>query len=107
MKNYVALLLLLLFVVLSPSCNKGCEETPSDALQDATITAYDLALCACCGGYFVDIDGTTWRFETLPPNSGIDLNPPNALPMKVRVRWQPKSPRCREDLIEILEIEKR
>ncbi len=99
MKKHCILFLFTL-ALATIACNK---KNDNDTLEAATITQQDLSLCACCGGYFIEIDGIKRRFETLPSNSTIDLQT-STLPLAVKVRWQEKPERCREDLIDILEI---
>jgi hypothetical protein len=110
MKKISLIALLCAVWCLTPGCEKNREApAPPTTLQDAVITDYDLTLCACCGGFFIKIQGVekTMRFYTLPEGSNLELLKPGTLPLNVRVKWRDQSPRCREDLIEILQIEKR
>jgi hypothetical protein len=99
MKKHCILFLFAL-ALATIACNK---KNDNDTLEAATITQKDFTYCACCGGYFIEIDGIKRRFEALPSNSTIDLQT-STLPLAVKVRWQEKPERCREDLIDILEI---
>lgn len=73
--------------------------------SEGTITGFDLAMCACCGGYFIEIDGEQYRFyeENLPNNHQLDLN---ALPVDVQLNWDEPTNECTR-IIEITEIEER
>lgn len=81
------LLLLIFFTGLMISCEKTKYE------NTATITGADLAMCACCGGYFIDIEGTQYRFEKteLPANFTFS---DSQLPMKVELDWESKALSC-------------
>jgi len=41
--------------------NYSCDKEEYD--YTATITGTDIAMCACCGSYFIEIDGIQYRFE--------------------------------------------
>jgi hypothetical protein len=87
----------------------GCRKTHNDKgdYKDlGIITATDMRMCACCGGYFIDINGTTHRFyeENLPPNN-LSLSPDN-LPMKVKLDWQEAASACGNELITVTRIAK-
>jgi hypothetical protein len=100
-------LLILCALLLLFSCKKdgNCSGT-KDASHSGVITSADMRMCACCGGYFIQIEGVTWRFfqESLPPNN-LQLTTEN-LPMKVRLDWAPTAQGCMNDLITITKIEK-
>ena len=40
----------------------------------ATITGYDMTMCACCGGYVLKMDNgdNSFRFNNFPANSLVD-----------------------------------
>ncbi len=69
----------------------SCEKTKYE--NTGTITGSDLALCPCCGGYFIDIEGTQYRFEKseLPDNFSFE---DNQLPLKVELDWELKTGGC-------------
>jgi hypothetical protein len=95
-KNCIVFLFTLALATIA--CNKN-----NDTLEAATITQRDFSYCACCGGFFIEIDGVQRRFETIPSSSTIDLQT-ITLPLEVKVRWQEKQERCKDDLIDILEM---
>lgn len=80
-------LLLLISGLLALSCEKVKYE------NTGTITGADLALCACCGGYFIDIDGTQYRFEKTELPEGFTFED-NQLPMLVELDWELKTDGC-------------
>jgi len=52
----------------------GCKKpTTSDFQSNGIITGVDTKMCACCGGWYIQIDNVTYEFETLPADSNIDL----------------------------------
>jgi len=70
----------------------SCEK---ENYQDTgIITGPDISLCACCGGYFIEIDGETYRFEKteLPGYFTFD---DKQLPVKVELNWQLKNSSCK------------
>ncbi len=86
------------FLAVLATCDKN-----DLGYSDATITGSDMRECMCCGGWYIEIDGSTYRFNTLPPGSGVDLNT-SKLPLKVMVKWQKSPQPCLGDEIIINEI---
>jgi hypothetical protein len=82
-KFYFLLLLILLFW--------GCEKTKFEST--GTITGADMAMCACCGGYFIDIEGTRYRFEKseIPNKFTFDEE---ELPLRVELNFDLKTGGC-------------
>ncbi len=111
MKKIMHFLLVGGLALLAIACERVNEDPapPENQWTDAVVVTYDLTLCACCGGFFIDIKGQSQRrrFETLPEGSNLDLFKSGVMPLNVRIQWREKMPRCREDLIEVLKIEKR
>jgi hypothetical protein len=99
MKKTLLLVLLITFTLIS------CKKDPPTE-YNGTLTGYDMRECACCGGIFIEIDKSIYRFENLPPNSGIDLTV-DTFPINVVVEWHKKSPQCMGDEIIIDKIRKR
>jgi hypothetical protein len=81
------LIFLLIFITFILSCEKTKFE------NTGTITGADIAMCACCGGYFIEIEGTRYRFEKseLPTNFTFD---DNQLPIVVELNWELKKEVC-------------
>jgi hypothetical protein len=81
-------IVLLLFAMLTVF---GCEKT--EYKNTGTIIGADMTLCACCGGYFIDIEGTQYRFqkEELPGNFNFN---DNQLPLSVELNWERKTETC-------------
>lgn len=55
--------------------------------SDGIITGPDIRMCACCGGYYIQIDTVTYEFNSLPDNSDIDLQK-ETFPLAVKLDWQ-------------------
>ena len=51
------------------------------------ITGPDFRMCACCGGWYIRIDGIVYEFDTLPVDSKIDLQN-EKFPFTVIIDWQ-------------------
>lgn len=93
------LILVLSLSFLSISSCKKDDEYQSDGI----ITGQDLSLCGCCGGWFIEIDNTTYRFYELPQGSDFTLD--NAtFPVTVKLNWKMMDNACLGDEILIEDI---
>jgi hypothetical protein len=72
-----------IFVVLI-CCRKGNSD---DYKSNGIITGGDFRMCACCGGWFIQIDNTIYEFDKLPDNSKINLDT-ESFPVYVKLDWQ-------------------
>lgn len=80
-KKIFFIVLLLTVIILS------CEKEKDDNYQStAVITGPDLRECICCGGYFIELDDSTYNFDTLPTSSQIDLAT-ETFPLRVKLDW--------------------
>jgi len=52
-----------------------------------------MAMCACCGGYFIEIEGTKYRFEKSELPDGFTFED-NELPLTVELNWKIKTEVC-------------
>jgi len=94
--------LLLLFLIAFASCSME-----NDLYSDSgTITGFDVRECACCGGYFIEIESITYRFYNLPDNSKLNLENPD-FPIFVNLNWMKDPNACLGDEIIVLNIEER
>jgi hypothetical protein len=91
--QYVVVLLIFLFC---------CQR--NDYRSEGTILGYDARMCACCGGWFIKIDTTTYEFESLPAGSKIDLQN-ETFPFNVKLDWllSDRAP-CPDKFISITKI---
>lgn len=94
--------LIITVLILFSACS---EEVNSDFKDIGTITGEDFRRCMCCGGWFIDINSETYRFDELPGNSHIDLTM-EQLPIKVHLDWVIDENACLGDEIIIERIEK-
>lgn len=104
MKTIKLILILCISVISLLSCEKeSSENTPE---TNAIIQGYDLSLCACCGGWIINIEGNEDRdrFSQLPANSGIDLDKAE-FPLSVKIEWSESDAFCdRGIIIESIQI---
>ncbi len=79
----------MIFSLLIFSCEKD------EFKSTATITGADMALCACCGGYFIDIEGIQYRLDKdkLPGNFTFD---DNQLPLTVDLDFDQNVAYCKD-----------
>jgi len=68
-----------------------CEKIKFE--NTAVITGADMAMCACCGGYFIDIEGISYRFEKSELPADFTFND-TELPLKVELNWNLKQNQC-------------
>lgn len=96
MKNLIFLILLLALIC-------GCKQEP--CFDDSgTIIGFDARKCMCCGGWFIQIENDTLRFDQLPEGTDVILENP-IYPIEVRLDWHPKDPQCLGDEIIVTRME--
>lgn len=82
----------------------SCRDDENPLQSTGLITGPDYAYCACCGGYFIEIADSIYRFDNLPSSSDIDL-PNTTFPILVNLDWLHER-KCGEfQYIEITRIE--
>jgi hypothetical protein len=101
MKTFLRIILVF-SLIFAISCKKE-----TDITSIGKITGPDMRMCACCGGWFINIDNAVYVFDQLPPNSGIDLNT-EKFPIAVKVAWRKNTTRCTagNEAIDIIQIAK-
>ena len=79
------------FLFFSALLILSCEKDKYEST--GTITGADMAMCACCGGYFIEIGATKYHFEKieLPSNFKFD---DEQLPLNVDLDWKLKTETC-------------
>lgn len=95
---FIGVILLLAF--------SSCSEDGSEFMSNGTITGIDFRECVCCGGYFIDINDSTYRFFTIPANSEVQLEN-TVFPIYVKLDWVKADTVCLGDEIKVLRIQKR
>ena len=87
------ILLLTFFVIIFPACTQDKSTDAEDKFQsDGIITGEDYRECMCCGGWFIVIADSTYRFDQLPDGSNIDLrnrSEERRVGKECRSRWSP------------------
>ena len=79
------------FLLFFTSLLLGCEKTRYE--NTGTITGADMAMCACCGGYFIDIKDIKYRFEKSELPAGFTFND-EQIPLRVELYWELKNDVC-------------
>jgi hypothetical protein len=97
-KLYLIVFFFLLFI---SACNKETDE-----MDEGRITGPDLRECACCGGWFIEISDSTYRFYDLPPNSDLNLEK-ESFPIDVELIWKIDKDACMGDEILVEFIRKK
>jgi hypothetical protein len=98
-KNAIMLIIILTGVLIA--CEKE-EKYQSSGI----ITGPDIRACICCGGYFIEIDNSTYNFDTLPASSAINLET-ETFPITVNLDWSFDRNCGGIQYIEIIKIVKR
>ena len=80
------------------SCRKE-----ANTLDSGTITGQDPRMCMCCGGWFIVIRDTTWRFDQVPSDCTIDFATAT-YPMNVKLEWKKKDTVCLGDEIKVIRM---
>ena len=94
------LVLIIIIMAVFAFCHKD------NYMSEGIIIGPDLRDCACCGGWYIKIDTTTYEFESLPANSKIDLQN-EQFPIIVSLNWQlSQRAACPSKFIDILAIRK-
>ena len=86
-------------LLLSISCSMEEDSYKSSGI----ITGVDVRECSCCGGYYIDIEGNTYRFYEIPQNSNLKLDN-QVFPVYVKLDWNPDPNACLGDEIIITRI---
>ena len=83
------------FILIIPACTKDKSTDAENKFQsDGIITGADYRKCMCCGGWFIDIADSTYRFYELPDGSSIDLRN-ETMPLEVRLDWHNNDKPCK------------
>lgn len=105
MKTLVFFCIFLILII--PACNTDKSTNSEDKFKsDGVITGANYRDCACCGGWFIDIADSTFRFDLLPDGSSLDLMN-ETFPVEVRLDWHRKDFQCLGDEIIVDKIRKK
>ncbi len=95
--------IILLLTIFCIACKDDDEGLKIDS-DFGVVTSADFRLCACCGGWFIEIEDQLYRFYELPENS-ISISD-EEFPLRVDVKWELDQDGCMGDEIIITSIEK-
>ena len=99
MKQFIHTLILMLLIIIA-----SCSSEDDLFRSNGKITGIDSRECACCGGYFIEIENITYRFYNLPDNSKLNLGNPT-FPIFVNLDWIKDPNACLGDEIIVLNTE--
>lgn len=100
LKNILPFVFLFFFSLSIDSCKDEVVW-----MDQGELLGYDFRLCPCCGGYFIDINGETFRFYEFPESSDFEISPDATFPIPVNINWHVAENTCLGDEIIIDEIE--
>ena len=73
------------FIIICFVC---CQKANNNDYQsNGIITEPDIRMCPCCGGWYIQIDGSTYEFDSLPSKSNMNLQK-DSFPILVKLDWQ-------------------
>ena len=87
-------------------CQDDDDEAPDFCSEEGIIINLDYRLCACCGGWFIEIGNDTLRATVLPEEFREGL-PPDSFPIPVYLEWTPAENLCLGDEIVVTCIRRR
>ena len=90
---------------------QACTHEPDDTgtppcSAEGLIIGLDYRLCACCGGWFIEIAGDTLRAQELPPTFTDSLDH-EEFPLAVYLDWAADETPCLGDEIDVFCIERK
>ena len=95
-----------IIALITITCNNKEDIKPIYEYKDSgVITGADMSLCPCCGGWFIEIDNTTYRFLKLPDNCNFNMAN-QTFPFDVKIDWENDPNACFGDEIIVMKIEK-
>jgi len=86
--------------ILSTSCEKN-----NGFQNEGIISGYDYRKCMCCGGYFVEVEDSTYRFYVMPDDFNFDWET-DTFPLNVLLDWRLDSAQCLGDEIIVERMER-
>jgi len=82
----------------------NCSVQEHEYESEGIITGIDNRECSCCGGYFIEVADSTYRFYTVPQGSNLKLQNPD-FPISVKLDWHEDPNACLGDEIIVERIE--
>jgi hypothetical protein len=77
----------------------------NDYKSEGKIMGADRGMCICCGGWDIQINKVNYQFDSLPPNTNIDLQG-SKFPIFVKLDWKLNNTGCK-NRISILRISRK
>jgi|WetSurMetagenome_2_1015567.scaffolds.fasta_scaffold1413619_1 hypothetical protein len=71
----------------------ACTKNDGAYMSVGTITGSDPTMCACCGGWFIDIDSVSYRIVSIPDEFVMQMNTAT-FPMEVFLDWKRETSGC-------------
>lgn len=75
----------------------GCDRD-AGYMDTGTVFGMDYRKCMCCGGWFIEIDQDTLRFDVMPEEYTLNFDS-LGYPVEVYIDWHHKDPKCLGDEI--------
>jgi hypothetical protein len=97
--KHILIVLLPAFLFLA-----GCNKPSTSGKVDAVITGFDYTKCGCCWGALITMGSKTYRIESVPVASGIDLFGPYPVNVSLSYTFQQG---CNEKVISSTYIRRR
>lgn len=89
---------------LAVTCFSTCDDEDNFddcyCSEEAVIIGIDYRECACCGGWFIEIDNDTLRAIDLPTDFQLSLGV-DEYPLPVYLEWNPMENPCLGDEINV------
>jgi len=102
---------IVLAATILAACSQSNDTTSPHYRSEGLITGVDARRCVspCCGGWFITIDNTQYRFLSLPEGSTLDLNRTelNDFPIPVLLDWEAAPEQCAQDKIIVTAIQRK
>ena len=99
--TFFGIILLNFGLFLFVACGDDEQKITADhCTTEATLIGLDARECACCGGWFIEIEGDTLRALTLPEEF-VNSLALYTLPLDIYVEWAPDATPCLGDEIEV------
>jgi hypothetical protein len=82
----------------------GCNKPSSSGKVNGVIMGFDVSKCGCCWGAIIAVGDKTYRIESVPAASGIDLFGPYPINVSLSYTFQQG---CNEKVILSTDIRRR
>ncbi|MFH1052514.1 MAG: hypothetical protein V1779_16470 [bacterium] len=104
MKKRILICLSSCFLILL-GCDDNTSSNSNLYKSEGVITGYDLRECMCCGGWFIVLADSTYRFNEIPKESNINFEK-DTFPISVKLDWKKSPAPCLGDEIIVERMKK-